>query len=77
MSQLPDSAGQAVVVVRGVVRCRRDAQVADSAEEAFTAAIRDGHTTGSPWIALIPAMGTALITALAIGGTHRRLAEYR
>ena len=24
-------------------------------ENAFTAAIRDGHTTGSPWIALIPA----------------------
>jgi hypothetical protein len=46
-------------------------------ENAFTAAIRDGHTTGSPWIALIPAIGTALIAALAIAGTHRRLAEYR
>jgi hypothetical protein len=46
-------------------------------ENAFTAAIRDGHATGSPWIALIPAVGTALIVALAIAGTHRRLAEYR
>jgi hypothetical protein len=46
-------------------------------ENAFTAAIRDGHTTGSPWIALIPAIGTVLIAALAIAGTHRRLAEYR
>jgi hypothetical protein len=46
-------------------------------ENAFTAAIRDGHSTGSPWIALIPAIGTALIAALAIAGTHRRLAEYR
>jgi hypothetical protein len=46
-------------------------------ENAFTAAIRDSHTAGSPWIALIPAMGTALITALSIAGTHRRLAEYR
>ena len=34
-------------------------------ENAFTAAIRNGHTTGSPWIALIPAIGTALIVALA------------
>ena len=31
-----------------------------------------GHATGSPWIALIPAIGAALIAALAIGGTHRR-----
>jgi hypothetical protein len=46
-------------------------------ENAFTAAIRDGHTTGSPWTALIPALGTVLISALAIAGTHRRLAEYR
>jgi hypothetical protein len=46
-------------------------------ENAFTAAIRDGHTTGSPWIALIPAIGTALIAALAIAGTRPRLAEYR
>jgi hypothetical protein len=46
-------------------------------ENAFTAAIRDGHTTGSPWIVLIPAIGTALIVALTIAGTHRRLAEYR
>lgn len=46
-------------------------------ENAFTAVIRDGHTTGSPWIVLIPAIGTALIVALAIAGTHRRLAEYR
>jgi hypothetical protein len=46
-------------------------------ENAFTAAIRAGHTTGSPWIVLIPAMGTALIAALAIAGTHKRLAEYR
>jgi hypothetical protein len=46
-------------------------------ENAFTAAIRDGHTTGSPWIALIPAIGTALIAALTIAGTRRRLAEYR
>lgn len=46
-------------------------------ENAFTAAIRDGHTTGSPWIVLIPAIGTALIAALAIAGTRRRLAEYR
>jgi hypothetical protein len=28
-------------------------------------------------IALIPAIGTALIVALAIAGTHRRLARYR
>src|SRR5580698_27414 len=46
-------------------------------ENAFTAVIRDGHTTGSPWIVLTPAIGTALIVALAIAGTHRRLAEYR
>jgi hypothetical protein len=46
-------------------------------ENAFTAAIRDGHTTGSPWIELIPAIGTALIAALAIAGTRPRLAEYR
>ena len=46
-------------------------------ENAFTAAIQDGHATGSPWIALIPAVGTALIATLAIAGTHRRLAEYR
>ena len=46
-------------------------------ENAFTAAIRDGHSTGTPWIALIPAIGTALIAALTIAGTHRRLAEYR
>jgi len=46
-------------------------------ENAFTAAILDGQTTGSPWIALIPAMGTALIAALAIAGTRPRLAEYR
>jgi len=46
-------------------------------ENAFTAAIRDGHAAGSPWIALIPAMGTALIAALSISGTRPRLAEYR
>lgn len=46
-------------------------------ENAFTAAIRDGYTTGSPWIALIPAIGIALIAALAIAGTRPRLAEYR
>jgi hypothetical protein len=46
-------------------------------ENAFTAAIRAGHTTSSPWIALIPAIGTALIAGLTIAGTHRRLAEYR
>ena len=46
-------------------------------ENAFTAAIQAGRTTGAPWIALIPAIGTALISALAIAGTHRRLAEYR
>ena len=46
-------------------------------ENAFTAAIRDGHTTGSPWIALIPAMGTALIVGLAIAGAHRRLDRIR
>ena len=45
-------------------------------ENAFTAAIQEGRTTGSPWIALIPAIGTALISALAIAGTRRRLAEY-
>jgi hypothetical protein len=55
----------------------QDASVITINENAFTAAIRDGHTTGSPWIALIPAMGTALIAGLAIAGTHRRLAEYR
>jgi hypothetical protein len=46
-------------------------------DNAFTAVIRDGYTTGSPWIALIPATGTALIAALAIAGTRPRLAEYR
>src|SRR5580693_1405273 len=46
-------------------------------ENAFTAAIGDGHTTGSPWIALIPAVCTAVIAGLAIAGTHKRLAEYR
>ena len=46
-------------------------------ENAFTAVIEDGHTTGSPWIALIPAACTAVIAGLAIAGTHKRLAEYR
>jgi len=46
-------------------------------ENAFTAAIQDGHTTGSPWIALIPGVGTALIIALTIAGTRPRLTEYR
>ena len=46
-------------------------------ENAFTAAIQDGHSTGSPWIALIPALGTALIAALTVAGTRPRLAEYR
>src|ERR1700722_12426703 len=46
-------------------------------ENAFIAAIQAGRTTGAPWIALIPAIGTALISALAIAGTHRRPAEYR
>jgi hypothetical protein len=46
-------------------------------ENAFTAAIRDGQTTGSPWVALIPAMGTALIAAFTIAGARPRLAEYR
>ena len=45
-------------------------------ENAFTAAIHDGHAAGSPWIALIPALGTALIAALTIAGTRPRLAEY-
>lgn len=34
-------------------------------------------TTGSPWIALIPAVGTALIVTLVIAGMRPRLAEYR
>lgn len=46
-------------------------------ENAFAAAIGDGHSTGSPWIALIPVVGTALIVGLAIAGAHQRLAEYR
>ena len=46
-------------------------------ENAFTAAIQDGHSTGSPWIALIPALGTALIAALTVAGTRPRPAEYR
>jgi len=46
-------------------------------ENAFASAIRNGHTTSSPWIAVIPAIGTALIVALAIAGTRPRLAEYR
>jgi hypothetical protein len=46
-------------------------------ENAFNAAIQDGHSTGSPWIALIPALGTALIAALTVAGTRPRLAEYR
>jgi hypothetical protein len=46
-------------------------------ENAFTSAIADGHTTGSPWIALIPALGTALIVGLTIAGARPRLAEYR
>ena len=37
---------------------------------------RDGQRTGSPWIALIPATGTALIAALSLAGTRPRLAEY-
>jgi hypothetical protein len=46
-------------------------------ENAFTVAIQEGHSTGSPWIALIPAVGTALIIALTIAGTRPRLTEYR
>jgi hypothetical protein len=46
-------------------------------ENAFTAAIQDGHTVGSPWIALIPGVGAALIIALTIAGTRPRLTEYR
>jgi hypothetical protein len=46
-------------------------------ENAFTAAVQDGHTTGSPWIALIPALGTVPIAGLTIAGTRPRLAGYR
>jgi hypothetical protein len=45
--------------------------------ERAAAAIADGHATSAPWIALIPAITTALIVALAIAGSRPRLAEYR
>jgi CHASE3 domain sensor protein len=46
-------------------------------ENAFTSAIQDGHSTGSGWTGLIPAIAVIVIAGLAIAGTRRRLAEYR
>jgi hypothetical protein len=46
-------------------------------ENAFTAAIADGESTGSGWNWLIPAAATAIIVGLTVVGTWRRLAEYR
>jgi hypothetical protein len=46
-------------------------------ENAFTAAIQDGHSTGAPWDAAIPAVAVLLIAGLAIAGVWRRVSEYR
>jgi hypothetical protein len=46
-------------------------------ENAFTAAINEGTTTGTGWNAAIPAGAVAAIAALTIAGTWRRLTEYR
>lgn len=45
-------------------------------ENAFTAAIRDGNSTGSGWNGVIPAIVVIAIAALTVAGTRRRLAEY-
>jgi len=46
-------------------------------ENAFAAAIQDGHSTGTGWNGLIPAAAVTVIVALLIVGTRRRLGEYR
>jgi hypothetical protein len=46
-------------------------------ENAFTAAIRDGHDAGAGWNGPIPVAAVAGVAALTIGGTRRRLGEYR
>jgi hypothetical protein len=45
-------------------------------ENAFTAAIADGHSTGSGWNGLIPAVAVLAVAALVIVGTRPRFAEY-
>ena len=46
-------------------------------QNAFTAAIHDGNSTGSGWNGVIPAVAVAAIVVLTVAGTWRRLAEYR
>lgn len=46
-------------------------------DNAFTAAIQNGNSTGADWTGLIPALAVAAIAALTIAGTWRRLTEYR
>lgn len=46
-------------------------------ENAFTAAIADGNSTGTGWTGLIPTAAAAVIIGLTVAGTWRRLAEYR
>jgi hypothetical protein len=51
-------------------------QVIGINQDAFNAAIQDGHGTGSGWTGVIPAVAVIVIAALALAGTRRRLAEY-
>jgi hypothetical protein len=46
-------------------------------EDAFTAAIKAGDSTGGGWTGPIPAGAVAVIAGLAVLGTWRRLTEYR
>lgn len=46
-------------------------------ENAFTAAIAVGTSTGSGWTGVIPAVGVVVIAGLTVAGTWRRIAEYR
>jgi hypothetical protein len=46
-------------------------------EDAFTQAIAGGHSTGSGWNGVIPAIAVIVIAGLAVAGTRRRIAEYR
>jgi hypothetical protein len=46
-------------------------------ENAFTAAIAAGNSTGGGWTGLIPVAAAAVIIGLTVAGAWRRLAEYR
>jgi hypothetical protein len=46
-------------------------------EKAFASAINAGHSDGSGWNGLFPGLAVVAITAAAVAGVRRRLAEYR